>query len=492
MTTRLNFNRTPLKIARTENNALAFQTLGDPIKDMFGRFGAMRNSSEQEIIVEFQRAFDYRPIDALKLLFFFRDPREGQKEKRVFDVVFKHWITTNDRLAYTLLQFTPEYGYWKQITNYMIFALSIDNTEFFDFGADLYGAQLARDKEGKNKSLAAKYALDENHKDKKAFLRFFNQVKGHLGVFSLREYRKTISALRKQLDVVEVKMSANEWNSINYGGVPSVAHKTYRKAFPRHDYAGYSQYMASVEKGEAKINAGVLTPVDIVHTYVNRRWNNFAFDQTLEAQWKAQEKISANVLVVSDVSGSMEMNSGQPMEVSVSLGIFFAQNSNGFYHNNLITFSNNPEYIELQDGWTLQKCIKEVHKANWDGSTNLVKTFDMILKAATSNRVPQEELPEWLIIISDMQFNEAVSKYDTPFEEINEKFVRAGYVMPKVIFWNVRASVKNAFPAPDSNGVRHLSGYSPTVFKLLLANINGDALQEVLSSPRYAFIDALF
>ena len=46
-----------------------------------------------------------------------------------------------------------------------------------------------------------------------------------------REYRKGLSALRKHLDVVERKMSSQNWQSIDYETVPSKANLNYNKAF---------------------------------------------------------------------------------------------------------------------------------------------------------------------------------------------------------------------------------------------------------------------
>ena len=58
-----------------------------------------------------------------------------------------------------------------------------------------------------------------------------------------REYRHMLTALRRHLDVVEARMTANDWLSINYERVPSKAGLTYRKAFLKHDQERYSKYI---------------------------------------------------------------------------------------------------------------------------------------------------------------------------------------------------------------------------------------------------------
>lgn len=131
---------------------------------------------------------------------------------------------------------------------------------------------------------------------------------------------------------------------------------------------------------------------------------------------------------------------------------------------------------------------------DWGGSTSITRTFDKILDIAKKNNVKQEEMPKFVLLISDMEFNRATGSKYTPFQEIERKFKRAGYEMPKMIFWNVRESAMKNFPSEDKNGVFMVSGYSPTVLQFVLAVANGktyDAVLEVLNNPRYAFVDSL-
>ena len=68
-----------------------------------------------------------------------------------------------------------------------------------------------------------------------------------------KKYRKTLSALRKYLDGVECKMSAKEWENIDYSTVPSKANIKYSNAFMRNDEDRRRAYLESVKKGKTKI-----------------------------------------------------------------------------------------------------------------------------------------------------------------------------------------------------------------------------------------------
>ncbi|GAB2280742.1 hypothetical protein Dimus_015368 [Dionaea muscipula] len=68
--------------------------------------------------------------------------------------------------------------------------------------------------------------------------------------------------LRKALESLEVYMGASRWNVLPYNRVASVAMKTYRPLFRKHDARRFRSYPEKVKKGEAKIAAGARFPRD--------------------------------------------------------------------------------------------------------------------------------------------------------------------------------------------------------------------------------------
>jgi len=157
--------------------------------------------------------------------------------------------------------------------------------------------------------------------------------------FSPKRYRKTLVTNTK---VVESLMCANKWSEIEYSHVPSIASKNYANAFNRHDPSRYKSYLNSVMKGEAKMNASAIFPYDVCRGI-------FSNPEQADAQWKSLpnylEGVNERILTVCDVSGSMH---GLPMEVSVSLGLYFSERLEGEFKDCVVTFSEQPKFVKLE------------------------------------------------------------------------------------------------------------------------------------------------
>jgi hypothetical protein len=181
---------------------------------------------------------------------------------------------------------------------------------------------------------------------------------------------------------------------------------------------------------------------------------------------------------------------GQPMLVSVGLGIYMAERIEGFFKNHFITFEASPSLLQVQ-GSSLTERVLNVMRAPWGGNTNLQAAFDLILNAAVANKVPKKEMPDVLYILSDMQFDKACDNNSkSNFETIKQKFDKAGYKVPHVVFWNLDARV-NTGQSPvemDERGATLVSGFSPSIFKTVLSGKNFtpyDTMMEVIGQERY-------
>lgn len=488
----------PQKVVLTENGALAYNTTGSILVDFFSRFGGMRESSEHSILSAFYSAFNVFPVETIKLLMFFRDCRGGQGERRIFDVVYQDLILNDNPLAYQLLAYVPEYGYWKDVRDFLLIAEGVGNTKFADFACELFVTQLLADANSKNMTLCAKYAPSEtwsnrssiNKKVWKRYIRFVSRI---MKIQNVIGYRYLLSKMRLALPVLERQMSDQDWNKIDFASVPSKAHALYRKAFGKHQQERYAEYLANLEKGQTKINASVLTPYDVVKKYMDSYGYLSKIDKTLEEQWKALPNyVNHDVLAISDTSGSM---AGEPMIMSIALGIYFAQRAKGVCKGELVNFDSKPAFHDISNCKSLFEAIQKVSSMPWGGSTNFVAVFDMLLSAAIKNKASQEDLPKFLLCISDMQFNTAgKARGQTPFEVVRQKFENAGYKLPQFIFWNVRASALKNFPTFDEDGVMQVSGSSPAVLQFVMATLNNNSfevIQRILDNPRYKFVENL-
>jgi hypothetical protein len=293
------------------------------------------------------------------------------------------------------------------------------------------------------------------------------------------EYRKRVREIRKKIKVVEEKMSSQKWSEIDYSRVPSQASRIYKNAFKKHDEDRYDKFIEKAEKGEVKINASTLYPYQI---YKSAQDN---YSRTLEALWNQLPDYTQgkNALVVADTSGSM---SGDPMSVSVSLALYFAERNKGQFKNYFISFSEQPKLHRIQ-GVNLLDKMNSIELGDV-ANTNLQAVFDLILNTALNNNTPKEEMPETIYIISDMEFDSAIDG-ETNFKVIESKYEQSGYKRPNIVFWNVSASGKNLPVQVGKGGVAMVSGLSPIIFKIAVENKTPEQIMlDTINSERYSKI----
>ena len=464
----------------TENGAVAYNTLNNGLLDLFAVIGALRPQSESEIEQKFARAFNEDKLLATKMLFYAGNIRGGLGERRTFRVCLK-WLAQNyPEIVIKNMANIPLFNRWDSL-------FILENTPAERAMWEFIKIQLMSDIRAMKKnhpvSLLAKWLPSENTSSKRT-VRLARKAMSALNL-TPRNYRKTLSALRKYIKVVERDMSANQWGDINYEGVPSYAMKNYQNAFAKHDAIRFSNYIASLNKGEAKINASTLFPYDLVREYVNEVWTgglyyrNGKLDSVVEAQWKALPNYiegENNYVVMADVSDSMN---GRPLMTSIGLAIYFAERNKGDYHNIYMTFTNEPHFINIKEGATLLENVKTVANTDVGYNTNLEAAFDYILSNAIYNNVSNEDMPKALIVISDMEIDRYMSGCGLGFvDTMKEKFNVAGYEMPKIILWNVEARQDTYLSQnPD---VIYVSGSSPSVFKSFIGALNGETAYDVM------------
>lgn len=301
-----------------------------------------------------------------------------------------------------------------------------------------------------------------------------------------KQYRKNLAGLRKRIKVVEQKMSANEWDQIDYERVPSRAAMLYRDAFARHDRERYDAFLSDVRSGASKINAGVLFPYDIVHAY--QRNSRHRVDETLEEQWKAlPNMVPANqsTLVVVDGSGSMCASVGNSgvtcLDVAYSLGIYFADKLSGPYYNRFITFSSQPQYVSFADGLTLRAKLDIMDHYADCTNTNIEKVFGLILETAVKHRLKQEDIPANILIVTDGEFDSMTCQYDyfgdhnhhyadkALFDAIRDRWEAFGYKLPRLVFWNVCSRTGTIPLTTNDRGVALVSGFSPNIADMVMS-----------------------
>lgn len=484
-------------LVHTENGALGHKTTGKYLLDLNFSVSSLRNMKEADVARKFIAAFEEDPVLAMRWLFFARDVRGGMGERRLFRVCMKALAIRNSSLVEFLVPLVPIYGRWDDLWDLMYMTDGVRNAV-----VRVVRYQLAQDILAANRnesiSLLAKWMPSVNTSSDKT--RGTARILAKSLDLTERQYRKILSKLRSKLNVTETMMSAKQWEDIDYEAVPSQANLLYKDAFLRHDEKRRNEYLESLKKGEKKINASTLFPHDVVHKY---GWGP-ALDKTVEQLWNnLPDYVQGNgsTMVVADGSGSMCCNIGDTRvtawEVAHSLAIYFAQHSKGPYKNRYITFSSFPQFVSL-DGRTLLDNIRIARSHSEMTNTNIEAVFDLILDTAIRTNCKQEDIPQNILILSDMEFDTATrggrgfaSPSKTLFDTIRNKWENAGYKIPRLVFWNV-CSRTGAIPMKENDlGVALISGFSPSVCKMVLTNELDPykALLETILNPRYDAIE---
>lgn len=494
----------------TENGAVGYRTTTKPLLDLNFQVSSLRAREEAYIVQEFMKAFHDSPGYAVKWLFFVRDILEGLGERRTFRVCLKYLAVSRPEIARAVLNYVPQYGRCDD-------ALILLDTPLAGDVAAMYKKQLDRDlaamEAGKPVSLLGKWLPSSNTSSKKTrayagkLCRYFKM--------SQKEYRKTLAKLRAYANVVETKMSAAAWSDIDYETVPAKANMLYDKAFEKHDRDRRIEYLEKVLLGEGNLNTQGLMPYEIVHRITGKSsyYRVLQGDLLSELMWKKIVREGfrndwgfEDAIVVADGSGSMyQMASGSSsvmaIEVCNSLAIYFAEQLRGVFHNKAITFSDHPQFIDLKEHTSLKDKLEIMFAHNEMSNTNIEAVFDLLLAMAECENVPREELPKQVLVISDMEFDEATASYlwgkkrkpvnDTLFARIAEKYEAAGYRMPRLIFWNVCGRTDTIPMVDNEEGLCLLSGFSQNAMKVAADKTLKDpykALLQVLDSPRYQVI----
>jgi len=478
----------------TENRCVTHATSSSPLVDLFFKIAAMRSASDEDVISVFTPAFHYDTEAALKILFWTRDIRGGQGERKVFRTIVSHLAHNHSDILRPSVRLFPVYGRWDDILSLFSTPLEGEALAFID---DALTGKLS----SSEASLCAKWMPRE--KSAKSVLA--KKIRAHMGMSSVA-YRKLLSSLSS---TVETDMCSNNWDGIEYSHIPSVAMNLYKKAFARHSPERWDSYLSDLKSGTAKVNASVLYPYQVIKPLMEyySTDDGDSLDKgdkfIAEKQWESLPNYLMNnpyrILPVVDTSGSM-MNGHHttgpaPIDVSVSLGLYIAERNNGPFKDHFLTFSGTPT-LQRINGSDLYSKVQNLKRADWGMNTDIEATFNLVLSQAMSNDIAEEDMPNMILVLSDMEFDQAAgnSYTSTAMESIRTKYSKAGYKLPNIVFWNLAARGSN-FPVKfDELGTAMVSGFSPSILVQILSSgvISPEAIMnEVLNSERYSAISKL-
>jgi len=448
---------------RTTNGMVALHTTANACMDLFFAIGASRG---RDIIPKFVAAYVEHPEYALRIAQYARDIRDGMGEREIFRQILQYLEINDVESAKKLMLKIPNLGRWDDLlvvttTELQELAFSMINTAIVDAQKALADLNYTQDRFEKISAgrLAAKWCPRKGKVADK-FRKFLK--------LTPKQYRRMIVDMTQ---VVEQQMCTRDWDRINFSSVPSMASRRYASAFSRHT-KNFSEYVAKLKSrdGSAKVNAGAIYPYEIIAALQHSADAN-VIDHAI-AQWDALPDLVGDhkILPMLDVSGSMLSpilggNDATCLDVAVSLGIYLSDRNTGVFKDVFLTFSEQPEFVTVSGN--IKQKMDQMNGSRWGLNTDLQSALGKILQLAVDHRIPADEMPEVLLILTDLQFDQCTDADTTAIEMIRQQYTTSGYAVPNVVFWNLNAK-DNVPVRATEQGVALVSGFSPNIMTWIL------------------------
>lgn len=467
----------------TQNGAITYISSGSKLVDLDSAVMSLRDETKEEVMKRFEDVYKENPEAAVLWMFLVGDIREGKGERDTFNRCMDSLVKSHTEVAGAVLPLIPEYTRWDYATRLML----SDNYGISKKAQQLVVDQLRKDmtcvEAGKNPSLLAKW-LPSIQTKKSEMRKIVFMIEKQMG-WDHRTYRKTITGLRDHLNIIEKALSQKDVSRINMEALTSHQNLKYGPVLQKLDPKARGEYLEKVMNGEAKMNAGVVYPYEILHKYNPTWWCLNDFNMDLEALWKMVPRDGAgDTLVIRDGSGSMTCpcsgkTSATCLDVATAFAIYFSEQLEGPMKDKFITFSSRPEIVDMSHLSTLHDKIDLCNHHNDCSNTDIKKTFDMLLETLVREHASQEEVPKNILVLSDMEFDDCIgsSWNRTVFEQIQEEFKENGYELPRMVFWNISANRAIQPLIENDRGLILLSGFSADTYAMV---VNGEFEKEVI------------
>ena len=535
------------------------ESLGAKFSGLIGEIWSKSNSETQIIpCSESQLALN----TLLRLLMQTRDIEAGKGEwnlsYELLRSLWSHGDARSNHLVYKLIYYfvhdlpskvvgakTHPLGSWKDIKAIWTYFGGVNCPPLLQkFLVNLVNRQLQKDEHSENPSLCARWVPRENAASKSPhpfkpfnhalaynyYSNFLESAKTPAAQIAGRRkavahYRILCASINKRLSTTQINQCGGNWSGIDYKNVTSVTMRKQTRAFqnktkksePRSTEPdrvlgadNFTDFVNRAKKGEVTIkgkrvglNTMVkdgLSIIDLYNGLDSATADNSIDYDTINLQWADAGKTIGdlgNVVPMVDTSGSMD---GDPLHAALGLGLRVAEKSK--LGRRVMTFSANPEWINLDGSHQFTDMLRQVRHTNWGMNTDFTKALKMILDVIVNNQLEPEEVSNMVLaIFSDMQIdsqgNESLS--ETMWGHIERLYRDAGmrlwgrpFTPPHVLFWNLRST--SGFPVTSTQkGATMFSGFSPALLNAFcekgmefLQDVTPwEQLQSLLSNPRY-------
>lgn len=471
---------------RTTNGAGAYRSTLSANLDFFGRSGNIQYSTA---VPDFVLALAEDKELAIRNLLNTRDVREGKGVRNVSRILLKELCTRDPSfiLRSNILERFVELGRWDDI----IPVIELQDKAITGKIIKLFATELRKEEPN---NLMLKWLPINSRKvtDK----RFCNLLRTYLKM-DAKGLRQFVTSRRKDF-IPEYKFCTKQWGLLDYSALPSQCFRKHREAFRRNDANRFNTFVESAIKGDdpkVKINAGAVYPHELIGNFT--QWRSKGISAATEAQWKNLPNFLSEglkILPLVDVSGSMgcaAYSNYTCMDIAIALGVYLAERNESDFKDLFLTFTSSPSFVSLKDKPNLQSKLFAILQSPWGMSTNIEAAFKSILSFAIRHNVSQKDMPDSLLILSDMQFDRCAEGRDlTAMQRAKELFEAAGYQMPSLVFWNLNANTTNQPVTFSDTGAALVSGFSPSTLKAVFGNTLDDytplnVMVSALMNPRY-------
>ena len=487
-----------MNYTNTEKGGIAHKSTLMAVYDMFAFGGAYRNRLDNDCLLLFKKALEENESLAMKCLFYLRNIRGGQGERRFFRVCYAWLAKNNPTIASRNLKYIPEFGRWDDLV--YLLGLGLDKEIMSIIKEQLNQDLLNLKDDEKGISLLAKWLPSENTSSIKTKV-LAKKIRNYLKMNSVT-YRKMLSALRKKINVLENLMSHNLWEAIEFDKIPSKAGLKYRNTFLNKKEIS-EKYMNFIEDKNKTVRTSTLYPYEIINkvtSHIDFKGHaclTYQEKEILSKYWENQKDFfngePCKIMCVVDTSGSMasrQVKSVAPIDVAISLGMYCAERVEGDFKNYFISFSSRPQLIKIE-GIDFCDKVERIYNQNLCSNTDLKATFNLLKDISLMNKAAANDLPETLVVISDMEIdsgsywrNDYVRQ--TEMEKIKEEWELAGLKMPKLIYWNVNARHNLILDDTKNEDISYVSGCSPILFESVIKGKSGIQLMlDILEGGTY-------
>lgn len=415
----------------TENGDLAYKSSGNSVVDLIF-LAEYFTKNPNEIPINDILAL---PEVARRLLcMFIRDPRFGMGYRDYGRILFEKFNADVDDVV--------KAGRWDDLWDY------IDRYTSPFFKGNLY--QYFKQECESGNELCKKWmprlsSGEVSRRRAKDFCNYFNM--------SHKDYSKLIKA-----NTVENTLSNGSISDIKYEHVPSLAMMKYFETFKRKDGERFQKYLDDVKAGKKNVNFATGTVYDIYRNLDRLEGNAELFFEKLP-------KAPMSSIVICDTSGSM-FNQYDAIGKALALTYYFAKNST-YAPDMFVSFSSNPELIKL-NGRNMKEVFENMKRSNWGYNTDLGKVFKLLMSL-------EGEMPEYLIVLTDGEFDQMSSTRKDEWKRMLEKRGQKC----KICWWCLNDGRSRTVPELEGDNI-FMSGYNGTLLRYLEAGFDNEKFIEKL------------